>query len=150
MQSWRHLRGDPCAASKPVAVAAELQPEPLVVDPQVTVAAAGHGFRHHTFHFLRDDADINLVAAEIAKAIVAEAIGEVAEQDDVVLQRDVRASSTSAATTEPASTSAAPEATSATSATTAPRNTGRSAAPGAHTCHARPAAGRLRSGRPAR
>src|SRR6266403_4874240 len=138
MQSWRHLRGDPCAASKPVAVAAELQPKLLVVDPQVTVAAACHGFRHHTFHFLRDDADINLVAAEIAKAIVAEAIGEVAEQDDVVRQRDVRASSTTATTTEAASTSAAPE---AASATTAPSKTGRSAAPGTHACHARPAAG---------
>src|SRR5258708_8890128 len=127
-----------CAGSKPVAVAAELQPELLVVDPQVTVAAAGHGFRHHTFHFLRDDAGINLVAAEIAKAIVAEAIGEVAEQDDVVLQRDVRASSTTATTTEAASTSAAPE---APSATTPPTKTGRSAAPGTHACHARPAAG---------
>src|SRR5258706_9684459 len=147
MQSWRHLHGDPCAASKPVAVAAELQPELLVVDPQVTVAAAGHGFQHHTFHFLRDDAGINLVAAEIAKAIVAEAIGEVAEQDDVVLQRDVRASSTTATTTEAASTSAAPE---AASATTAPSKTGRSAAPGTHACHARLAAGRLRSGPPAR
>src|SRR5258708_17547291 len=131
-----------CAGSKPVAVAAELQPELLVVDPQVTVAAAGHGFRHHTFHFLRDDAGINLVAAEIAKAIVAEAIGEVAEQDDVVLQRDVRASSTTATTTEAASTSPAPE---ATSATTAPSKTGRSAAARTHTCHARPAAARLRT-----
>src|SRR6185369_3867188 len=122
MQSWRHPRGNPCSGGKPVAVAAELQPELLVVDPQVTVAAAGHGFRHHTFHFLRDDADVNLVAAEIAEAVVAEAIGEVAEQDDVVLQRDVRASSATAApepasaTTEPASASAAPEATSAATA----------------------------------
>src|SRR5258706_6909583 len=69
------------------------------------------------------------------------------EQDDVVLQRDVRASSTTATTTEAASPSAAPE---ATCATPPPSKTGRSAAPGTHTCHARPAAGRLRSGRPAR
>src|SRR5258706_8932646 len=69
------------------------------------------------------------------------------EQDDVVLQRDVRASSTTATTTEAAST---PPAREAASATTAPSKTGRSAAPGTHTCHARPAAGRLRSGRPAR
>src|SRR6266699_3821583 len=123
-RSWRHLRRDLCAACKPAAIGTKLQPELLVVDPQVTVAAARHRVRHHALHLLRHHADIGLLAAEIAEAVIAEAVGEIAEQDDIVLQCDVGTTPTAptAATSaaEAAATSAMEAAsTSATEATAA-------------------------------
>src|SRR5439155_25767853 len=105
---------------EPVLVAAEFQAEPVVVDTQVTVVAARHRARHHRLHLLRHHADIGLVASEIAEAVVAEAIVELAEQHDVVLQRDIGA---------PASTAAAPaSATAESAATTAAAREGRATA----------------------
>ena len=92
-------RGDLCAAGKPVAVGAELQSQLFVVDPQIPVRGRGsRASGMKALHFLRHDADIGLVAAEIAEAVVAETVGEMTEQDDVVLQCDVGAPSTAAAT----------------------------------------------------
>src|SRR6187551_3587665 len=75
--SWRDLqgRGDPGAAGKPIAVGAELKSQLFIVDPQIPVPPASHGARLHILHFLRDDADIGLAAAEIAETVVAETIG---------------------------------------------------------------------------
>src|SRR6478735_5436370 len=107
LSSWRHLLlRDRCAACKPVAIGAECQSELFIVDPQVTVAAARHRIRHHGLHFLRHHADKGLVATEIAETVVAKTVREMAEQNDVMFQRDVRTSST-------ATTSAATEATTA-------------------------------------
>src|SRR5436190_5014710 len=97
-RSWRHLHGDPCAAGKPIVIGAERQSEFLVVDPQIAVAAARHRIRHHALHLLRHYADIGLAAAKIAEAVIAEAVGEMAEQDDVMLQRDVGTTPTAATT----------------------------------------------------
>ena len=56
---------------------------------------------HHGLHLLRHHADIGLVAAVVAEAIEAEAVVEMAEHDDVVLQPDVGlvASATTATST---------------------------------------------------
>src|SRR6476620_430862 len=71
-RSWRDLRrrGYPCPAGNPIGVGAELQSQLLVIDAEIPVPAAGHGFRHQVLNFLRDDADIGLAAAEIAEAVV--------------------------------------------------------------------------------
>src|SRR3954468_3494443 len=98
-RSWRHLRRDFCAICKPIPIGAERQTERLILHPQVAVAAPPHGIWHHVFDFLRDHADIGLLAAEIAEAIVAETVGEMAEQDNVMLQCDVRPPPTAATTT---------------------------------------------------
>src|SRR6185369_2812079 len=103
-QSWRHLGRILCAARKPILIAAERYSELFIVDAQVAVAATHHRIRHHGLYLLRDHADIRLLAANVAETVVAEAVGEMAEQDDVVLQRDVGAPpAASAATSTPAS-----------------------------------------------
>ena len=134
-----------CTTGKPVGVGTELQSQLFVVDAEIPVPAAGHGFRHQILHFLRDDADIGLAAAEIAEAVVTETVREMAEQFNVMLQFDVGASSTAAAA-EAASTSAS-EATTATAAASeaAAPSTGKchTAAARAHARHACAAAGGL-------
>jgi hypothetical protein len=47
-------------------------------------------------HFLRQDADIGLVAAVIAEAIEPKAVVETAEKGDVVLKRNIGAPTTAA------------------------------------------------------
>ena len=101
-------------------VGAEFQAEPVVVDPEIAVAAARHRVRHHRLHLLRHHADIGLVAAEIAEAVVAEAVVEMAEQDDVVLQRDVGTPATAAATAATAATESAAAAAAAAKAAPPP------------------------------
>ena len=86
----------------------------FVVHAQVTVAITGHGLRHYLLHFLRDEADVSAIAAVVAEAIVAKSIGEMAEQNDVVLDGDVGSPST--ATTAAAATTSTTEATAAATA----------------------------------
>jgi 1-aminocyclopropane-1-carboxylate deaminase/D-cysteine desulfhydrase-like pyridoxal-dependent ACC family enzyme len=87
-------------------VSLEFDADLVVVDTQVTVAVTNDCLRHHLLHLLRHDAHIGAMAAVIAEAIVAKAVGEMAKQDDVVFDRDVGAPS--AATT--AAAAATPEA----------------------------------------
>src|SRR5882757_858527 len=143
-RSWRHLHGDPSAARKPIVIGAERQSEFLVVDPQVAVATTCHCIRHHALHLLRHYADIGLAAAKIAEAVIAETVGEMAEQDDVMLQRDVG--------TTPAATTSATETATATSAAETTSSTGKcrtTAAAARHARHARPPARGCRRRRPA-
>jgi hypothetical protein len=102
-------------------VTLEFDADLVVVDAQVTIAVTNYRLRHHLLHFLCDDADIGAIAAVIAEAIVPKPVGEMAKQDDVVLDRDVgspSATPTAAATTTTAkATSAAP-----TESTTAARS----------------------------
>src|SRR5271154_578095 len=72
--SWSHPRSrwNLCAAGEPVAVGAEFQPELVVVNPEIAVAAVRHGVRHYRLHLLRNHAYIGLVAPEIAEAVVTE------------------------------------------------------------------------------
>src|SRR3954467_6789190 len=123
------------------------------MDAEIAVRATGYGFGHQVLHFLRDDTDIGLAAAEIAEAIVAETIGEMTEQYNIVLQCDVGASSTTTAAAEATAAASAPEtATTATTTEAASSATGEchtATAARTHSGHAGPARGRLRSGSPA-
>src|SRR6266545_1466377 len=69
------------------------------MDPQVAVRAADDRRRHDCLDLLRHHADIDLVAVLVGEAVEAEAVGEMAEQDDVVLERDIGAPAATAATT---------------------------------------------------
>src|SRR6516162_9978687 len=89
----------------------------VVVDTQVTVAVTNDCLRHHLQHLLRHDAHIGAMAAVIAEAIVAKAVGQMAKQHDVVFDRDVgspsaatRAGTTAAATATPEAAATATEA----------------------------------------
>src|SRR6185503_14414028 len=108
---------------KPLVVGVEWQAKLVVVDTQVAVVTADDSIRPHGLNFLRHYADITLVAAVVAEAIEAEAIVEMPEQDDMVLERDVGTSSATA------SAAAATAATCARATTTA--------AAAARACHAR-------------
>ena len=85
-------------------VSPEFQTELFVVDAKMAVAAARYCLGHQRQHFLRDHPDIGLAAAEIAEAIIAKAIAEMAELHDVVLQRNIGTPTTTASATESAST----------------------------------------------
>jgi hypothetical protein len=92
----------------------KLDAELVVEDPQVAVVVAYHGLRHDRLHFLRYHADVCAVAAIITEAIVTQAVLEIAEKDDIVLEAYIGPSSaaaTAAASTTAASASAAAEAT---------------------------------------
>src|ERR1700747_3596058 len=89
----RHVR----AFGDPRIISLEAQAELVVEHAQIAIAAAHHGVRHDRLHLLRDHADITRVAADVAEAIEAEPVGEMAEQHDVVLERDVGAPATTAA-----------------------------------------------------
>jgi hypothetical protein len=80
---------DLCPGCHPLVVRLELQAKRVVEDPQAAVVAARDRLWHHRLDFLRHHADIDLAAAVVAEAIEAEAVVEVAEQRDVVLERDV-------------------------------------------------------------
>ena len=67
-------------------VGLEPDAEPVIEDTQRSVPVAHDGLRHDRLHFLRHHADIGAIAAVVAEAIVAKPVGEVTEQDDVVLE----------------------------------------------------------------
>src|SRR5262245_116273 len=110
---------NPRTGCDPLLVCHELQAELVVEDTQIPVASAHNRIRPEGLYLLRHDADIGLIAAVVAESIKAEAIAEVTEQVDVVLERDIRAPSaaTASTATTPASTAAA--ATEAATAATA-------------------------------
>src|SRR5258705_12825612 len=80
---------DMSARRGPLVVGLELQPELVVEDPQIAVAAAQYRRGHDCLDFLRHHADISLVAAVVAEAVEAEAVIEVAEKRDVGLKHHV-------------------------------------------------------------
>src|SRR5580700_4711100 len=101
-------------------VTLERHAELVVVHTQIAVAAARGRFRHDLLHLLGHDADIGLVAAVVAEAIEAEAVVEMAEQRDVVLEPDVGSASATAATTAAAAHPAATATHAAASAAVRP------------------------------
>lgn len=88
-------------------VSLEPESELVVEDAQIAVFVAHDGLGHDRLNFLRHYADISPVAAVVAEAIETEAIGEVAEKNDVVLERDIGSPSASTAATATASTTTA-------------------------------------------
>src|SRR6185369_15809147 len=104
----------------PMLVGLELDAEPVVKDAQCTIAITHHRLRQDSLHFLRHHAAIGTVAAVVAEAIIAETIGKMTEQDDIVLERDVGPSASSTTTTSATTaTTAATEAATTTAATNA-------------------------------
>src|SRR3954454_3336088 len=106
-----------CARVQPLAVSLELHADLVIEDPQLAVGALRDRLRHYRLHFLRHDADVARVAAVVDKAIEAEAVVEIAEERDVVLQRHVR---TPATATAPPAAAAASAPSANTAAATAP------------------------------
>src|SRR5262245_16849405 len=94
----------PRARSEPLLVGLEFHAELVVEDSQVAVAAAHDRVRHDGPHLLRHDADIGAVAAVVGEAIEAEAVVEMAEQDDVVLERNIGPPAAAAAAAATATT----------------------------------------------
>src|SRR5947209_15460621 len=98
---------DMSARRGPLVVGLELQAELVVEDPQIAVAAAQYRRGHDCLDFLRHHADIGLVAAVVAEAVEAEAVIEVAEKRDVVLEHDVGSPALAAAASATTTASAA-------------------------------------------
>src|SRR5262249_53507260 len=73
----------------PLLVGLKLQPELFVEDLKVAVPTAHDRLWHDHLHFLRHDADIDLVAAFVAEAIEPKAVVESAEQGNVMLKRNI-------------------------------------------------------------
>jgi hypothetical protein len=67
----------------------ELQAKPFVEDLEVAIPTARDRFRHDCLNFLRHDADVRLGSAIVGEAIEAEAVVEMAEKGDVVLERNI-------------------------------------------------------------
>ena len=115
-------RWHPCTGRDPLLIGLEPDAKPVIEDAECPVAIVHDRLRHHRLHFLRHHADIGPITAVVAEAIVAEAIREMTEQDDIVLERDVGPSASSTTTTSAtatAATSAAAEAATTTTATEA-------------------------------
>src|SRR5690348_7460249 len=109
----RHM----AARRHPLLVGFELDPEPVVENPQIAVGAANNRVWHHRLHLLGDHADISPVASVISEAIEADAIRKMTKKNKIVLERDVRtASATAAAAT---ATTAAPSSAAAHTGTAA-------------------------------
>ena len=91
-------------------ISLEFDADLVVVDAQVTVAVTSYCLRHHLLHLLRYDAHIGAIAAVVAEAIVAETVGQMAKQDDVVFDRDVGSPSAATSAGATAAATATPEA----------------------------------------
>src|SRR5262245_18960639 len=105
-----------CAGGEPLFVGLERHADPVVEDPEITVATSHHRFGHHRLHLLRHHAHIGALAAVVGEAIEAEAVVEMAQQHDVVLEVDVGPTSAATAAAEAATAAAPPKATTATAA----------------------------------
>ncbi len=120
---WQHR-----AIRNPLPVGLKPHTDLVVKDPQVTVPPARNCVRFDSLHVLRHYSDVGFVAAVITEAIEANAVGEMAEQDDVVFQRDVGPSATAASSTTTTATTSATTATCPGTAAPAATATARSSA----------------------
>jgi hypothetical protein len=110
----------------PLIIGLKLNAKPIVEHTQVSVRPPSDGIGFNGLHFLRNHADISLVASVVAETIKANAIGQTAKQNNIVLEGDIRSSATTAATTATttaATTTAATCTDSTAAATTAAAHT---------------------------
>jgi hypothetical protein len=77
------------ARRDPLVVGLKFDAKLVVEDTQIAVAIARNRLRPNRLYFLCHYADISAVAVVVAKAIVAEAVGKIAKQSDVMLEPDV-------------------------------------------------------------
>ena len=108
------------AAGDPLLVALEFHADLVVMDSQVSIAAAHHRCRHDRLDLLRHHPDIELFLAVVGEAVKAKTVVESGQQDDVMLERDVGS---------PASAASAAAAAAKASAAAAPRMGEAAAAP---------------------
>src|SRR6478609_4306901 len=125
---------NPRAGRNPLLVRHELHAEFVVEDSQIPVVSAYNSIRPDGLHFLRHYANIGFVAAVIAEAIKAEAVVEMTEQRDVVLECDVRSPSAAATTASAAATTTSTAAAAHASATPTAAAHAHAAAAPAETC----------------
>jgi hypothetical protein len=102
----------------PVVIGSERQSEPFVGYPKIAVATDSDRVGSYGSDLLRNHPDIGLLAAVVSEAVVTKAVVEPAQQHDIVLQLDVRATpaTATAATTAEATATTAAEATTAAAA----------------------------------
>src|SRR6185437_17160083 len=81
----RHM----AARRHPLLVGLELDPEPIVEDPQVAIGTADNRVWHHRLYLLSNHTDISSVTSIVREAIQADAIGKMPKKNDVVLERDI-------------------------------------------------------------
>src|ERR1043165_9151862 len=112
MPACRSQAGYSCSGCDPVVVTAERQAKPVIVHSQIAVAAARDCIGPDHADLLRHHANPSLLASVIGKAIIAHAILQIAEQHDVMLERNIGAAP-AAATAESAAATAAESATTA-------------------------------------
>src|SRR6185295_13485576 len=93
-----------CSGCDPIVVSAERQAKPVIMHAQIAVAAARDCIGPDHADLLRHHPDIGLLASVIGKAIVAQAILQMAEQHDVMLERNIRTASAAAAESAAAAT----------------------------------------------
>jgi hypothetical protein len=79
-------------------VSLEFQAKPFVEDLEVAIPTAHDRFRHDCLNFLCHDTDVRLGSAIVGEAIEAEAVVEMAEKSDVVLERNIGPSATTPTT----------------------------------------------------
>ena len=84
------------AGGNPLLVGLKLDTYLVVEDPQIAILALRDCVRLNHLHILRHNTDIGFVAAIVAEAIEANAVGKMTEKNDIVLERDVRSPSTAA------------------------------------------------------
>jgi hypothetical protein len=129
-------------------VSLKLDAELVVEHSQIAILPARDRFRRNGLHFLCDNAYIGALAAVIAEAIKPETISEMAEENDIMLKRDVRspsaATSTAATTT---ATAAASEAATTAASEAATATTSQAATAAAEACATSRALGEGRSAR---
>src|SRR3954470_2012094 len=101
----------PGALANPFVVRQELESQLVVEDTQIAVTIMHDGPRHDRLNLLGHHAHVSAVAAIVAEPIVAKAVRQVAEQNDIVLEPDIR-SPTTTATAEAAAATTAEAATS--------------------------------------
>ena len=80
----------------PLIVTLKFQTKLVVVHSQVPVASARHRLWRYLLNLLGNDANIGRVAAVIAETVQAKPIVEITNQNDVVLQSNIRAASAAA------------------------------------------------------
>src|SRR4029077_16061854 len=102
----------PGTLAYPFVIRLEFEPQHVVADTQSTITIMHDGLRHDRLNLLGHHAHVSAVAAIVAEPLVAKAVRQVAEQNDIVLYSDIRAP-TAAAATAAATTAAAETATAA-------------------------------------
>jgi len=87
----------PASRCGPIVVGSERQSEPFVRHPKIAVATDSDRIGSYGSDLLRNHPDIGFFAPIVGEAVITETIVEPAQQHDIVLQLDVRATPTTAA-----------------------------------------------------